>query len=92
MVKKKGMPECDILDIGGGFSMNAENPENNFTVVAPKLRHLLQQEFPNRKKLRIIAEPGRLICQEAMTVVMKIILAKEYQDGSRHYFVDSGVY
>lgn len=30
MAKKKGMPNLDILDIGGGFSMSAENPDNNF--------------------------------------------------------------
>ena len=86
------MPDLDILDIGGGFSMSAENPENNFDRIAPKIRELLEKEFGKNKKLRIIAEPGRLICQDAMTVVMKIILAKQFQDRSRHYFVDSGVY
>jgi ornithine decarboxylase len=30
LAKKKGMAEMDILDIGGGFSMCAENPNNNF--------------------------------------------------------------
>ena len=30
MANKKGMPKLDILDIGGGFSMSAENSENNF--------------------------------------------------------------
>jgi hypothetical protein len=28
------MPECDLLDIGGGFSMSATNPEKNFDFVA----------------------------------------------------------
>ena len=62
MAKKKGMPDLDILDIGAGFSMSAENPENNFDKIAPKIKNLLKKEFGNHKKLRIIAEPGRLIC------------------------------
>ena len=52
----------NILDIGAGFSMSAENPENNFDKIAPKIKNLLKKEFGNHKKLRIIAEPGRLIC------------------------------
>ena len=37
MAKLKGMPEMDILDIGGGFSMSSCHPENNFNVVAQKI-------------------------------------------------------
>ena len=53
---------------------------------------MLKKEFGNEKYLKLIAEPGRFICQEAMSVVMNIILAKECNDGSIHYFVNSGVY
>ena len=35
MAEEKGMPELDILDIGGGFSMSSGQSENNFDVVAP---------------------------------------------------------
>lgn len=42
MAKKKKMPELDILDIGGGFSMSAENPQNNFDVVAPKISQMIK--------------------------------------------------
>jgi hypothetical protein len=31
------MPDMDILDIGGGFSMSSEKEENNFDVVAPQI-------------------------------------------------------
>ena len=37
MVKNKGMPEMDLLDIGGGFSMSNVDPEKNFGYVAPKI-------------------------------------------------------
>lgn len=76
MVKARGMPELDLLDIGGGFSMTAANPLNNFNIVAPKIDQLLKREFPNRKKIRVIAEPGRFICQESLSLAMKINLAK----------------
>ena len=34
IVSDKNMPECDLLDIGGGFSMSASSPEKNFDFVA----------------------------------------------------------
>lgn len=64
MVKTKNMPKCDLLDIGGGFSMSASSPEKNFDVIAPKLADLFTNVFPgnDNKKVKIIAEPGRLFC------------------------------
>jgi ornithine decarboxylase len=38
MGKDIGHDEMDLLDIGGGFSMSAEKPENNFDLVGPKLQ------------------------------------------------------
>lgn len=87
------MPELDILDLGGGFSMNAKNPVNNFDQVAPKIRQLLKKEIlPLSKKCRFIAEPGRQMCQDTLTVAMKIVLTRDNANGTRDYFVDSGVY
>jgi len=61
----------DILDIGGGFAMNSARFQNNFSQVAPKIRNLLKTTFPDSKYsgMRFIGEPGRFICQEAMTLV-----------------------
>lgn len=42
LAKQKGMPDLDILDIGGGFSMSAETEECNFDKVAPKIMNLLR--------------------------------------------------
>ena len=73
--------------------MNAENEQMNFNHIAPKLRALIKKEFPSKDHgLRVIAEPGRFICQAAMSIAMKITLAKEAPGGRRVYFVDSGIY
>lgn len=37
MAVEKGMPEMDILDIGGGFTMSSTDPERNFDFVAPRI-------------------------------------------------------
>ena len=46
MAKQKGMPDMDILDIGGGFSMSSTDPEKNFDFVAPKINKMLREYFP----------------------------------------------
>jgi hypothetical protein len=38
------MPSMDILDIGGGFSLNPFNPRHNFSLVAPKISDLLSDK------------------------------------------------
>jgi diaminopimelate decarboxylase len=53
----------DIVDIGGGYSMNSRTDSNNFNFIAPQIESLLKNYFPgNNKKIQIIGEPGRLIC------------------------------
>jgi len=92
IAKQKGMQDFDILDIGGGFSMSAETEECNFDKVAPKIMNFLRKHFPKDKKVKFIAEPGRYICQDALSVAMRIILARKNDENILHYFVDSGVY
>lgn len=48
IVKTKNMTECDLLDIGGGFSMSASSPEKNFDVIAPKLADFFTNVFPGK--------------------------------------------
>lgn len=35
MAKNIGLGEMTLLDIGGGFSMSAQKPENNFDQIGP---------------------------------------------------------
>lgn len=72
--------------------MSAETEDCNFDKVAPRIMTMLRKEFPKSQNVRFIAEPGRFICQDALSVAMKIILARVNTGNIRHYFVDSGVY
>lgn len=93
MAEQKGMPDMDLLDIGGGFSMSSEKEENNFDVVAPQIQNMLSEYFPGKNKnIKVIGEPGRNICQDAMSLVVKVFLARQHGPDCRHYFVNNGIY
>lgn len=93
MADELEMKPMDLLDIGGGFSMNAANGANNFDKAAPFIRQHISEVFPRSqyKHVQVIGEPGRLICQDALNVCTRIYLTRQLDD-VRHYFVDSGVY
>lgn len=86
------MKELDFLDIGGGFSTSAANEDYNFEKVAPQISKLIKEIFPAKKfpHLQLAGEPGRFMCQTAVSIVTRIFLARVQKD-VRHYFVDSGV-
>ena len=48
IVKTKKLAECDLLDIGGGFSMSATSKEKNFDEIAPKLADFFTNVFPGK--------------------------------------------
>jgi len=58
------MPKFDYLNIGSGFSSDAENytvKENSFKLVAPKVYKYLSELF-NSEEIEFYGEPGRQIC------------------------------
>lgn len=62
MALAKGMQAMNVLDIGGGFVMNAVNPYYNFDVIAPQITSYINEIFPrNEYKLQLLGEPGRFI-------------------------------
>jgi diaminopimelate decarboxylase len=74
MVHEMGMDKMDILDIGGGFSMNSPVKSNNFTTVAPMIHAYMEEkkkDFPT--DVELIGEPGRFISEEAMTLLVRVI-------------------
>jgi diaminopimelate decarboxylase len=86
------MPAMDILDIGGGFSLNPFDPRHDFNLVAPKINDLLKEKMKGfLKTVKIIAEPGRIISEDCTTIFTRVILAKQ-QGPYRHYYINSGVY
>jgi ornithine decarboxylase len=59
--------EFDFLDVGGGFE------DAHFEKTAAVLNTALDQYFPDRRKLKVIAEPGRFYVSRAFTLATNII-------------------
>jgi ornithine decarboxylase len=78
----------DTLDIGGGFPVAYDTPSATVEEVATRLRPILE---PHAGRLDIIAEPGRVMVAEAMTLVTSVVGVAERGDG-RWYYLDDGVY
>jgi ornithine decarboxylase len=78
----------DTLDIGGGFPVGYDSPVASPEEVAAALRPVLK---PLAGRLDIIAEPGRIMVAEAMTLVTSVVGIAERGDG-RWYYLDDGVY
>lgn len=64
--QKLRLPKMDLLDIGGGFAMTSDKPNNNFTSVAPKIREYLKRAGKGIfNSAKIMGEPGRFFCEQA---------------------------
>jgi ornithine decarboxylase len=86
---EKALPvRFDTLDIGGGFPVSYDAPAAELERVAAAIRPLLE---PRAGDLDIIAEPGRILVAEAMTLVSSVVGVSERGDG-RWYYLDDGVY
>ncbi|KAH8986242.1 ornithine decarboxylase [Lactarius hatsudake] len=92
--------EFTLLDVGGGFE------DTTFEETAGVLRNAIDLHFPDRARLRIIAEPGRFFVARAFTLATNIIARRaprsdgattEVQDEgddqpSVMYYINEGVY
>ncbi len=78
----------DTLDIGGGFPVAYDTTVRSIEEFAAVLRPVLDAQ---RGRLDIIAEPGRILVAEAMTLVTSVVGTAERADG-RWYHLDDGVY
>jgi len=68
-----GLKPMDFLDIGGGFTLILPGSGKNFEEVAPLIQQLLDELFPEEEGVRIIAEPGRYICESVCYLASRII-------------------
>ncbi|KZV77262.1 ornithine decarboxylase [Peniophora sp. CONT] len=91
-----------LLDIGGGFE------DATFEATAADLRSAIQQYFPDRTGLKIIAEPGRYYVARAFSLAANIIARRASAEGSEApaepvdaagdeqptvmYYINEGVY
>jgi ornithine decarboxylase len=78
----------DTLDIGGGFPVGYDSAVTSLEDLAAVIRSLLE---PHAARLTIIAEPGRILAAEAMTLVTSVVGVSERRDG-RWYYLDDGLY
>jgi ornithine decarboxylase len=80
--------QFDTLDIGGGFPASYDEKTASVEDVAAALRPVLE---PHARRLNIIAEPGRVLVADAMTLVASVVGLAERDDG-RWYYLDDGLY
>ncbi|THH23095.1 hypothetical protein EUX98_g8085 [Antrodiella citrinella] len=85
-----------LLDVGGGF----EDP--TFEASASVLKDAIEQYFPARDNLRIIAEPGRYYVAQAFSLAANVIARRapptaedvdpDSENPSVMYYINDGVY
>lgn len=79
----------DTLDIGGGFPVVYRTEVPKLADFCRVVSRGLSQLFP--AGVRIIAEPGRCISGDSMTLVVRVI-GRSVRDGIPWYFIDDGLY
>lgn len=77
-----------VLDIGGGFPVAYDVEVCALERIADAIRPVLQ---PLVGRYDLIAEPGRILAAEAMTLVTSVVGVSERADG-RWCYLDDGVY
>jgi len=74
------LPPLSILDIGGGFPGASDPfPHPSFKDIARALRAVLDQLFPPRQGVRIIAEPGRYFAAETHTLAVCVFARRDVE-------------
>lgn len=81
--------ELDVLDIGGGFPIGYRVDVPSLSQFCSVVSESLKTLFP--RNVRVIAEPGRCICGDAMTLVVSVI-GKAVRGGVPWYYIDDGLY
>lgn len=58
--------------------------------MAPQIGLILDEVFPENH-IRIIAEPGRYICESSAHMAAQVIGQRDVDNG-KHYYLNTGVY
>lgn len=80
----------EMLDIGGGFPAPYREDVMPLGDYCRQLSVALHETFGDLN-IRLIAEPGRGLCAEAVTLVTRVI-GKSERNGIPWYIIDDGVY
>jgi ornithine decarboxylase len=78
----------EVLDIGGGFPVSYRQDVATLEAISAAIAPLLESRSG---RLRVIAEPGRVLVADAVTVVSRVVGTSE-RDGAHWCFIDDGVY
>nr|VFK53827.1 MAG: ornithine decarboxylase [Candidatus Kentron sp. TUN]VFK55365.1 MAG: ornithine decarboxylase [Candidatus Kentron sp. TUN] len=76
------------LDIGGGFPVSYKTPMMDLDSFCKPIREALSGYFLDTE---IIAEPGRVICATAASLIMRVT-GKSRRQGMTWYYLDDGLY
>ena len=82
--------ELEVLDIGGGFPAPYRTSVMTIHEYCAALAAALDEHFGDLS-IRIIAEPGRGMVAECITLITKV-LGRSVRGGLPWYFIDDGVY
>jgi len=84
-VRTKGFQNCNILDIGGGFTCE------NFKPCAEAINVSTKQYFGDLNDTKIVAEPGRYFAEEVFTFFVSVMGLRK-RNGVNQYWVKDGLY
>lgn len=84
-----GQP-LELLDIGGGMPAPYREAILSIESFGKAVTQALDETFGDINP-RIIAEPGRSLCAEAVTLITSVI-GKSVRGGRNWYFIDDGLY
>ncbi|MBS0264832.1 MAG: type III PLP-dependent enzyme [Planctomycetes bacterium] len=82
--------ELEMLDVGGGFPAPYMDSVLTLDVYCRSLQRALDETFGDIP-VRVIAEPGRGLVAETMTLITRV-LGKSTRAGTRWYIIDDGLY
>lgn len=78
----------DTLDIGGGFPVSYLEPVMPIEQFCEPITQALERYFGD---YRVIAEPGRFVVGDAVTLITQVI-GKSVRDQITWYYIDDGLY
>jgi ornithine decarboxylase len=84
----------EVLDIGGGIPAPYRQSILSTEAYCEALMQALESNFGDLLLgggIRVIAEPGRCLCAEAITLIVSVI-GKTHRNGRTWYFIDDGLY
>lgn len=82
--KQKGFMNCNLLDIGGGFT------KDTFVGCAKVINESLDSMF-DPSEIKVIAEPGRYFAEEVFTFFVPVTGYRN-REGKHQYWVADGLY